>query len=101
MAMARAIVKRSKAVRNIKKITTTQRLDQFSDMPTFAQVETLANHFITEFATGKLDSVHVAYMNFHSAGVQKAEVMTLLPLAGVAEPKDAKATKGAITEQVI
>ena len=38
-----------------------------------------------EFIGGEIDAVHVAYMNFISAGQQKAEVMTLLPLAGVSE----------------
>src|SRR5205823_2523158 len=38
-----------------------------------------------QFTSGRVDSVHVAYMNFISTGVQRAEVMTLLPLAGVSE----------------
>lgn len=56
---------------------------EVSDEPRFAQVEPLANRFMDEFIDGKVDSVHVAYMNFVSASTQKPEVMTLLPLAGV------------------
>jgi F0F1-type ATP synthase gamma subunit len=37
------------------------------------------------FITGKVDAVYVVYMNFISTGVQKPEVLTLLPLAGLRE----------------
>ena len=58
--------------------------------PRFADVERLANEFIDGFIAGEIDAVHVAYMNFISAGVQKPEVMTLLPLAGVETPAAAR-----------
>lgn len=63
-----------------QKRTMTQRLD-VSDTPRFAEVEPLANSFIEQFTEGKIDGVWVAYMNFQSAGVQKPDVMRLLPLA--------------------
>ncbi|HMB94989.1 MAG TPA: ATP synthase F1 subunit gamma [Tepidisphaeraceae bacterium] len=72
----------------------TQKLDAH-DTPRFAEVEQIANLFMQKFVAGELDAVYVAYMNFVSAGVQRAEVTTLLPLAGVAEetkePKAAQA----------
>jgi F-type H+-transporting ATPase subunit gamma len=67
-----------------QKRAITQRYDQFGDLPKFADVERAVDFFIGEFTSGKLDSVHVAYMNFISAGQQKPEVLTLLPLAAVA-----------------
>ena len=70
---------------NFQKRPITQRFDQFGDAPKFADVEAVADQFITHFIAGEVDSVHVAYMNFISAGVQKPEVLTLLPLAGVAK----------------
>jgi F-type H+-transporting ATPase subunit gamma len=73
---------------NYQKRAIKQRVD-ISDNPRFNEVEPLANHFIEEFTTGKVDAVHVAYMNFISAGSQKPEVMTLLPLAGVDGPAPA------------
>jgi F-type H+-transporting ATPase subunit gamma len=54
-----------------------------SDPPTFAEAERYAQSFMDQFSSGKLDSGHIVYMNFISAGVQKPDVMTLLPLAGV------------------
>jgi F-type H+-transporting ATPase subunit gamma len=75
-----------------QKRAVTQRYDQFGDLPKFADVERAGDFFINEFTSGKLDSVHVAYMNFISAGQQKAEVLTLLPLTGVtqSQPQAAK-----------
>jgi hypothetical protein len=69
---------------------TTARLTRLEaqDAPKYADVERVAQHFIDEFTAGKIDSVHVAYMNFISAGQQKPEIMTLLPLAGVTETKE-------------
>jgi F-type H+-transporting ATPase subunit gamma len=72
---------------NFQKRPITQRLDA-QDVPRFENVERLAEQFIQQFVSGKIESVHVAYMNFISTGVQKPDVITLLPLAGVAEAAD-------------
>src|SRR5450432_1652020 len=68
-----------------------ERLDA-QDAPKFADVERVANQFMNKFTVGEIDAVYVAYMNFISAGVQRAEVMTLLPLSGVTE--DVKKSEG-------
>jgi F-type H+-transporting ATPase subunit gamma len=75
----------------------TQRLDAH-DPPRFTEVEQIANMFMQKFTAGELDAVYVAYMNFHSAGVQKPDVMTLLPLASVTG--EAKETQGARAETI-
>ena len=62
----------------------TQRVE-ISDPPRFTEVNAVADRFIDLFVRAQLDAVYVAYMNFISTGVQKPDVMTLLPLAGVAE----------------
>ncbi len=54
-----------------------------SDNPRFAEVEPLANDFMADFIAGKIDAVYVVYMNFISAGQQKPDVVTLLPLGSV------------------
>jgi F-type H+-transporting ATPase subunit gamma len=73
---------------NFQKRPIAERYDA-QDTPRYADVERLADSFIHAFTEGKYDAVHVAYMNFISAGVQKPEVMVLLPLAGVEEATDA------------
>jgi F-type H+-transporting ATPase subunit gamma len=70
---------------NFRRRPITQRYDQFADQPRFADVEKVAGHFIEQFTSGKLDAVYVVYMNFISSSTQKANVLSLLPLAGVQE----------------
>src|SRR5688500_9648882 len=62
----------------------TVRVDA-QDTPRYADVERYSERAMTEFINGTIDAVAIAYMNFISTGVQKPEVMTLLPLSGVDE----------------
>ena len=76
------------------------------DVPSFDAVNRAVEPFIRRFVEGELDAVHVAYMNFISTGVQKPEVLTVLPLAGLKESlerialqvaeKEAQAKAGAL-----
>ena len=54
-----------------------------SDPPKYVECEKLADLLMSRFIAGEIDAVYVSYMNFISAGSQKPDVMTLLPLAGV------------------
>ena len=58
---------------------------EIQDPPRYADIERAANNIMDAFVTGKVDAVYVVYMNFISTGVQKPEVLTLLPLAGLRE----------------
>ncbi|MDP9173148.1 MAG: ATP synthase F1 subunit gamma [Planctomycetota bacterium] len=71
---------------NFQRRPIVQRFD-IGDAPKFDDVEKIADQFIGQFIAGKYDAVWVAYMNFVSAGSQKAEVTALLPLAGVEAAK--------------
>jgi F-type H+-transporting ATPase subunit gamma len=44
-------------------------------------VEETAARFADSFTSGQVDSVHVVYTNFVSAGVHRPELLTLLPVA--------------------
>jgi F-type H+-transporting ATPase subunit gamma len=55
------------------------------DKPRFDQIEPIANNLMDRFIRGEIASVHVAYMRFLSAGVQRPVVVQLLPLAN--EPR--------------
>ena len=79
---------------NYQKRPITQKYDQFGDMPKFVDVERVAEFFMKEFVGAKYDAVYIAFTNFISAGQQKPEVMTLLPLAGVTAKRDAAKPKG-------
>ena len=64
---------------NYQKRPIAARADA-QDTPRFADVERYSDRAISEFVAGTVDAVAVAFMNFISTGVQKAEVMTILPL---------------------
>jgi len=71
----------------------TEQTTTISDKPRFDQVEPIANNLMDRFVRGEISSVHVAYMRFVSAGVQRPAVVQLLPLstqtdaAGGVEPR--------------
>ncbi len=69
---------------NFQKRPIVQRIDITGDVPRFSDIEPIANHFMNQFTSGSIDSVHVCYMNFVSTSTQRPEVLTLLPLAGIA-----------------
>jgi F-type H+-transporting ATPase subunit gamma len=76
---------------NFQRRPIVQRFD-IGDAPKFADVEKIADSFIEQFTASKYDAVYVAYMNFISAGQQRAEVTALLPLAGVESEKPGQAS---------
>ncbi len=78
---------------NYQKRPIAQKFDQFGDMPRFVDVERVAESFMKDFTDAKYDAVYIAFTNFISAGQQKPEVMTLLPLAGVTAKRDATKPK--------
>jgi len=89
---------------NFQKRPIVQRYEQFADAPKFADVEKVADYFIEQFTSKKIDAVYVAYMNFVSASTQKAEVTMLLPLATVAtktQTKPGVTETGALAGEVI
>jgi F-type H+-transporting ATPase subunit gamma len=71
------------------------------DPPRYADVERYSERAMTEFVNGQIDAVAIAYMNFISTGVQKPEVMTLLPLGDVAEAAEHVAAQMAEREAQI
>jgi F-type H+-transporting ATPase subunit gamma len=84
---------------NFQKRALKEKMEA-NDTPKFVDVERVAQHFMDEFIAGKVDAVYVAYMNFISAGQQKAEVAALLPLAGVTETKSDKPTTALHAETI-
>lgn len=82
------------------------RYETNMDNPKFTDVERGANDFMQKFADGEYDAVHVAYMNFISTGLQRPDVMTLLPLTSLSDTlhaigkqtaeKESQAARGAL-----
>ncbi len=53
---------------------------RFEDKPQYAEIEPIAAGLINSYERKEIDAVHVAYMRFFSAGVQRPHVMQLLPI---------------------
>jgi F-type H+-transporting ATPase subunit gamma len=67
-----------------REITPDESFTHFEDKPSYEQVELLANRYLDDFATGKLDRLDVAYTRFEGIARQSATVETLLPLGSLA-----------------
>jgi F-type H+-transporting ATPase subunit gamma len=76
--------KRGIAAFRFRDIKPEQAYTQFEDKPSFGEVEALANRYLEEYATGKIDRLDVAYTRFEGIARQVATVETLLPLASLA-----------------
>ncbi len=72
---------------NFQKRQMVSRQD-YGDMPLYAEVEKASNKAIEEFVEKKIDALYVAYMDFRSTSVQRADVLPILPLAGVSQMTD-------------
>lgn len=59
-----------------------------SDPPKFIEAEALADELMGDFASGRIDAVYVGFMNFISTGVQRPDVLPLLPLGALKETID-------------
>lgn len=68
------------------------------DVPSYAVVDQALQPLLDRFTKGEIDAVYVAYMNFISTGVQKPEVMKLLPLPSVEEAAERIAQQSAEKE---
>jgi F-type H+-transporting ATPase subunit gamma len=64
-------------------VNLAQKYLHFEDKVKFVEVDVLANRYLEEYATGKLDRLDVAYVQFHSISRQVTVVETLLPLGSL------------------
>jgi len=69
---------------------------RFEDKPQFSEVEPMATQLMDAYERREIDAVHVAYMRFFSTGVQRPQVLQLLPI----EPPTADAETGAAAAPV-
>ena len=67
----------------------------FEDKPSFGEVEVLANNYLQEYISGKIDRLDVVYMKFENVARQTVAAETLLPLGqlDVGETGDTKSQK--------
>jgi len=76
--------KRGISAFKFREIVPDESFTHFEDKPSYEQVELLANRYLDDFATGKIDRLDVAYTRFEGIARQSATVETLLPLGSLA-----------------
>ncbi len=76
--------KRGIAAAKFRQLAVSESYLHFDDKPSFGEAEVLANRYLEEYATGKLDRLDVAYMRFENVSRQVVAVETLLPLGSLA-----------------
>jgi len=85
--------KRGIAAFKFRKAELTQSYTHFQDKPTLEQVTEIADRYLEEFTTGKIDRLDICYMKFASLSRQYPVVETLLPIASLTAEGDVNAIK--------
>jgi F-type H+-transporting ATPase subunit gamma len=71
--------KRGISAMKFEGVELDQTFTKFEDKPTFEEVNEIANRYLADFTSGKLDRLEVAYQSFQSAARQSPVVETILP----------------------
>jgi len=61
-------------------VTPKKVYTDLDEMPTYMQIEEIANDFIAEYEKGELDNLGIVYMRYYSASSQRAQTLTIMPL---------------------
>ena len=69
-------------------VTTDEKHLNFEDQPAYAEVEKIAESYLSRYITGELDRLDVIYTKFISTSKQIATVETLLPLGSLGDATD-------------
>jgi F-type H+-transporting ATPase subunit gamma len=75
--------------------TPENTFTNFDDRPSFDEVERIADRYIDDFVSGRMDRLDVAYMKFLSASRQTPVVETLLPIGDLVQPEPGASATGA------
>ncbi len=61
-------------------IATAGVFSGLDEVPSDAQIFSIAEGFVNKYVSGQLDHFGIVYMGFHSPGHQQAQTMTIMPL---------------------
>ncbi|TWU30955.1 ATP synthase F1 subunit gamma [Novipirellula artificiosorum] len=81
-----------------RKIKIADAYLNFEDQPAFAEVEKIAEKYLSMYITGELDRLDVVYTKFISTSRQQATVETLLPL-GSLDAEDASSAESGVNAE--
>ncbi len=83
------------------KRTISHRYDPIVETTLFPEVQALADRLMKMCADGEVDAVYVAYTNFISTGVQKADMLKLLPLTSATSASEQLALHGKESQEAL
>lgn len=66
--------------------------DDFTDVPSTEQANTIADFFINEYISGQIDRLGIVYNRFFSPASQKAQTLTILPVVDLIDDLTTRAT---------
>lgn len=75
--------KRGISAFRFRKIPLAQTMTQFDDHPAFAEVEKIADRYLEDYLTGRMDRLEVVYTRFFTRARQQPVTETLLPLGSL------------------
>jgi F-type H+-transporting ATPase subunit gamma len=75
--------KRGISAFNFRQIPPNETFTHFEDDPAFSEVEVIANRYLDDYTTGRLDRLDVVYMRFESVAKQSVAIERLLPLGSL------------------
>jgi F-type H+-transporting ATPase subunit gamma len=61
-------------------VTPKKVYTSLDEMPTYLQIEEIADDFIEQYIKGDLEELSMVYMHYHSTSSQQAQSLTILPL---------------------
>ena len=71
---------RLESMLNFHGLPPTKVYTDLDERPTDLQIRAIADDFIDQYMSGKLDSFAIVYKRFYSASSQRAQTLTILPL---------------------
>ncbi|TWT39775.1 ATP synthase F1 subunit gamma [Blastopirellula retiformator] len=78
--------------RSQRKLEADETFTHFEDKPRYEEVEVIANRYLQEYVSGKLDRLDVSYTKFISSSKQIPVIETLLPLSSLEGAGEEEAT---------
>lgn len=78
-------------------IDPDNRFLQFEDQPAYSEVEKIAEDYLAQYITGKIDRLDVIYTKFISTSKQIAMVETLLPIGSLASDSSSSVAQSGAT----
>lgn len=75
---------------NFRKVKPSETYTQFEDKPAWDEVEVIANRYLEQYLTGKIDRLEIVYTKFYSMSKQAVVHETLLPLTEIGSDDEKK-----------